>query len=663
MTDPLPAMNSTTTAAANTTTTVAVSDTKKYVPLIDRINRHQQTSSPSSTSMPFFSFEFFPPKTKEAAINLIARMDRLRQSGPLFCDITWHAAGNPGGDSETSSITIAGCALNYCGLDTMLHITCIGLNRRDLRQHLDRAKCLGIRNILALRGDRIDTAADDNTNNNNNNNNKEMDSIGNDSSGGQEFKFAADLVRYIRQEYGQYFTIAVAGYPSCHPESQSTDLDIKYLKAKVDAGADFIITQLFFKAEVFTDFVAKCRLEGIDVPIVAGIMPIQSYDSLEKIVKLSKLDIPQNILTDLNRLRNNDEAVRNYGIDWTVSLCRQLISTNSTPGLHFYTLNRELATTAILKRLGLWLKCMAKPLPWLPPANHRRCGEDVRPIFWSVRPKSYVYRTQSWDEFPNGRWGRSDSPAFTDLKDYYLFLDAKKPNDELRDMWGRELTGETDVWHVFWCYVSGNRNNYGKRVSMIPWNTEEELRPETRLIVTELSKLNKRGVLTINSQPNVNGVQSTDPIHGWGDSNGYVYQKAYLEFFTPKDNISALRDALKSYPLVNYQIVDTSGTNNYTNIVSNTPIAVTWGVFPGNEIIQPTVVDPISFNVWKDEAFSLWQTKWSQLYPEDSQSRQLLDYIHNNYLLVNLVDNEFPKPCCLWQLLDDMFAIRDNKKI
>ncbi|CAG2164010.1 unnamed protein product [Oppiella nova] len=605
----------------------------RYVPLIERIIRRQRSSS-----APFFSFEFFPPKTKEAAINLISRLDRFRQSDPLFCDITWHSAGNPGSDCETSSITIAGVALNYCGLETMLHITCVGLTRNELTNHLERAKTLGIRNILALRGDQT---------------------YG-ETTGG-EFRFASDLVRYIRQEYGNYFTIAVAGYPGSHPESESQEMDLKYLKEKVDAGADFIITQLFFKAQVFIDFVQKCRRIGIGVPVLAGIMPIQSYDSLEKIVKLSKLDIPDAIVSDLNAIRNNDEAVRNYGIDWTVSLCRQIIAANVTPGLHFYTLNRELATTSILKQLGLWTKCM-KPLPWLPAANHKRCAEDVRPIFWSVRPKSYVYRTQTWDEFPNGRWGRGDSPAFTDLKDYYLFLEAKKSRNDLLEMWGKELNCEEDVWHVFYCYVSRSANKCNQSVSIIPWNMEE-LRPETDLIVQQLAQLNKRGILTINSQPNVNGVPSDHPIHGWGAPNGYIYQKAYLEFFTPKENINALKEALKAYPLVNYQIVDNSGKHDFTNSQSKTPIAVTWGVFPGKEIIQPTVVDPISFKIWKDEAFGLWIQKWAQLYDEKSGSHALLHYIHDNYYLVNLVDNDFPKECCLWQLLEDMFAIRHQNDI
>lgn len=465
-----------------------------YVPLSKRI--HQRIANDSI----FFSFEFFPPKTKEGAVNLINRFEQMRQGGPLFIDVTWHAAGNPGSDSETSSITIANVALNYCGLETMLHVTCVDLSENDLKQHLQRAKTLGIRNVLALRGDNHCV-------------NKSTD-----------FKYAVDLVKFIKQNYGNYFTIAVAGYPTGHPEAESYEKDLQYLKDKVDAGADFIITQLIFDADIFVKFVKDCRNIGIQVPINAGIMPIQSYDSLGKIVKLSKLKVPKILIDQIEPFKDNDEAIRKFGIDWAVKLCKQLIDSHVTHGLHFYTLNREHATTVILKQLGLWGNTVHRPLPWVAPANHRRYSEDVRPIFWASRPQSYVYRTQTWDEFPNGRWGHADSPAFGDLKDYYLFLENRCSQKQLIDMWGHELTNEEDIWHVFYCYVTGSKNKYGNLVSKIPWNTEE-LETETTLIADKLAFLNKHGVLTINSQPNINGVDSSDPIHGWGEPNGYVYQK------------------------------------------------------------------------------------------------------------------------------------------
>jgi methylenetetrahydrofolate reductase (NADPH) len=138
--------------------------------------------------------------------------------------------------------------------------------------------------------------------------------------------------------------------------------------------------------------------------------------------------------------------------------------------------------------------------------------------------------------------------------------------------------------------------------------------------------------------------------------------QAYLEFFTSAQNVAALKQLLPHYPLVNYHIIDYKGEEDYTNCDQDTPIAVTWGVFPGREVLQPTVVDPHSFKVWKDEAFSLWN-EWAALYDENSISRQTLNHIRDNYYLVNLVDNDFPSPCCcLWKLLHDMLALSTGQQ-
>ncbi|KAK2710426.1 hypothetical protein QYM36_011823 [Artemia franciscana] len=393
-------------------------------------------------------------------------------------------------------------------------------------------------------------------------------------------------------------------------------------------------------------------------------MPIQSYDSLRHIVKLSKLEVPEEIMNAVHPLKDNDEAIRNYGVQQAVDMMKEIFDKGFAPGVHFYTLNREVATTEILKRLGLWVCEPRRPLPWRLAANAKRSNESVRPIFWSSRPKSYIYRTMMWDEFPNGRWGLSYSPAFGDLKDYYLFyLKSKSSKDELLKMWGHTLETEEDVWQVFVNYLSGQVNSQGQKVKRIPWN-DEDLSPETSLLNVKLVEMNKRGVLTINSQPNVNGAKSEDPIVGWGNPGGYVYQKAYLEFFTAKENIDALKEVLPSFPRVNYHIINSSGKHDYTNSHKHRPIAVTWGVFPGKEILQPTVVDPISFKVWKDEAFGLWHEQWAKLYPESSKSRDVIQHIVNNYCLVNLVDNDYPQESCLWDVLEAMFqrrAVRDKE--
>ncbi|XP_041802288.1 methylenetetrahydrofolate reductase [Chelmon rostratus] len=590
----------------------------------------------------WFSLEFFPPRTASGAVNLISRFDRMGSGGPLFIDITWHPAGDPGSDKETSSMMIASTAVNYCGLESILHLTCCNQTKGTITGYLGKAKHLGLKNIMALRGDPVGADWEE-------------------EEGG--FNYAIDLVKHIRSEFDDYFDICVAGYPTGHPEAESYEEDLRHLKEKVDAGADFVITQLFFRAETFLKFLDDCRAIGITCPVLPGIFPIQGYQSLRQLVKLSKLEIPEEITKVIEPIKDNDAAIRNYGIQQAVEMCRVLLDSGKVPGLHFYTLNREVATMEVLRQLGLWIEDPRRPLPWAVSAHPKRKVEDVRPIFWASRPKSYIYRTQDWDEFPNGRWGNSSSPAFGELNDYYLFyLKSKSSKDALLQMWGEELMNEESVYEVFTCYITGQQNCSGHKVMCLPWN-DEPLAPETNLLKDELEKVNRRGVLTINSQPNINGKPSTDPIVGWGPAGGYVFQKAYLEFFTSSENVTALLKVLKKYePRVNYHIVNVHG-RNLTNAPDMQPNAVTWGIFPGREIVQPTVADPVSFMYWKDEAFALWIEQWAKLYEDESPSRMIIKYIHDNYFLVNLVDNDFPLDNCLWQVIDDMFELLDQPPV
>ncbi|OWA51199.1 Methylenetetrahydrofolate reductase [Hypsibius exemplaris] len=602
-----------------------------YVPLIDRIKHYMANGDK------FFSFEFFPPKTPAAAANLLARIERMAAVGPLFVDITWHAAGDPTADKETSSMMIANAALNYVGVETMLHMTCSRLKKDEIVAAICKAKRLGIRNILALRGD-IPVGED----------------VWSPSRDG--LANGCELTRLIREQFGNHFNICVAGYPQGHPDAKNYEDDLKYLKTKVDAGADFIITQLFFKAEHFIKFVKDCRAIGITVPIIPGILPIQSYDSLRAITKLSKLDVPQEILDVVQSVKDNDQAVRNLGIELAADLCRELLESGHAPSLHFYTMNLESSTIGVLKRIGMWTQEPKRSLPWKTNANYKRHTEDVRPIFWQNRPNSYIQRTMEWDEFPNGRWGNSASPAFGQLKDYHLFyLKSRIAKEELLKMWGDELHSVQDVFDVFFNYISGTPNKGGHKVTSLPWS-EGELASETSVIVDQLATLNQHGVLTVNSQPRVNQAPSKDKVHGWGDAGGYVYQKAYLEFFISKERVPRLLEVLKKYPRVTFHIINAAGEEYCTDAASIQPNAVTWGVFPGREIIQPTVVDPVSFRCWKDEAFALWHEQWCYIYPVGSHSREILEEIRSTFFLVNLVDNEFPLESCLWDLLGEVIA-------
>ncbi|PAV82566.1 hypothetical protein WR25_26686 [Diploscapter pachys] len=615
---------------------------RDYVALHEKINRRIKDG------VPFFSLEFFPPKTANGVANFFTRLDRYNEGGPLFVDITWHMGSNPANMAkETSSSSIAAGCLNYCRVDTMLHMTCAQYTKEETIRHLEQCKSVGLRSILALRGDLPPVTEEDQK---------------------PVYKYRAlDMIRWVRAEFGNYFTIACSGYPLGHPEAPSYTADLQYLKAKVDAGAQFIITQLFFEAEVFEKFVRDCREIGITVPIIPGIMPIMGYESIRRIAALSQLTIPDWILKDLEEIKNDDDAVGRYGTVKAVEMCRRILKNGSASSIHLYTMNREGFCREILQELGLWQKRPGRTLPWEPhgPNHPTRCKEDVRPIFWSARPKSYIYRTRDWDEFPNGRWGNSSSPAFGDLQDYYLFyLKTPANKDGQLKMYGETLKNFDDVKKVFVHYISQETNESGVKVTCLPWAEQESgIAPETSLIKDQLLWCNENGILTVNSQPSVNGAPSADPLVGWGKPGGFCYQKAYLECFINEKHVNALMEIIGEYdPRINYHFINRDGSVDKMNYEKTTPIAVTWGVFPGAEIAQPTIVDPIAFRYWKDEAYDMWLKNWAWLYPKDSPSRAVIQEIHDKYYLLTLVDNDFPKPSILFEVLHRAVEIANKKE-
>ncbi|CAI4223458.1 unnamed protein product [Auanema sp. JU1783] len=606
---------------------------QEYIPLHERIYKK------IADGKRFFSLEFFPPKTANGVANFLTRIDRFNEGKPMFIDITWHMGSDPANlEKETSSTSIAAACLDFSRAETMLHMTCVQYPKEKTIAHLRQCKELGLRNILALRGD-MPTPAPGNE-----------DKI-------QTYEWCAlDMIKWIKEEFGDFFTICCSGYPLGHPEAPTYEADLKYLKAKVDAGAHFVITQLFFEAEVFEKFVKDCRAIGITVPIIPGILPIMGYDSMRRIATLSQLTIPDSIMQDLEPIKHDDDAVRNYGTKRAIEMCQRLLDNGSAPSIHLYTMNREGTCREILKAIGLWNEKKNKNLPWeAHGGNHPfRCKEDVRPIFWSGRPKSYIYRTRDWDEFPNGRWGNSSSPAFGDLKDYYLFhLKGQCPTDELLKMYGQELRSFEDVKQVFVDFITQKPNKNGVTVRCLPWSElDSGVLPETQLICENLLWCNQEGILTINSQPSVNGAPSSDPLVGWGKPGGYCYQKAYLECFLPKEATQAFLEIIFSYtPRINYHVINHDGSFEQTNGEETTPIAVTWGVFPGAEIAQPTVVDPLSFRAWKDEAYAMWIKNWASLYGKDSASKDVIQSVHDNFHLLTLVDNEFMKDSVIFEIL------------
>lgn len=316
---------------------------------------------------PFVSFEYFAPKTDEGVKNLHERIERMRAYEPLFADITWGAGGT---SSETTlSLTIE--AKERHGLIPQMHLTCTNMPVEKLRDALKRCQAAGIRNILALRGD--PPAGEE-----------RWEAV----EGG--FTCALDLVRHIREQYGDYFGVSVAGYPEGHPnaitEVNSVEKlseaerrrcsstvgedgavryfvcrdddyarELAYLKKKVDAGAECIFTQMFFDAEVFLDFVRACREVGIQVPILPGILCVNSVAGFRRMVTLCKTRVPEKLWKQLEAVdADNEDAVQAFAVQLGVDLCSRLLKAGvGVPGLHFYTLNLEPVTTGIVEALGL----------------------------------------------------------------------------------------------------------------------------------------------------------------------------------------------------------------------------------------------------------------------------------------------------------------------
>ena len=279
---------------------------------------------------PTISFEFFPPKTPEAEETLFARtLPRLRALGPHFISVTYGA----GGSTRDKTLGIVARARRELGLEAMAHLTCVGASQTMLRGVLDEARALGIENILALRGD--------------------------PPAGETEWRPAADgfcyaheLVQLVRA-YG-CFSVGVAGFPEGHISSGGDkQRDWVYLRAKVEAGAEFVLTQLFYDNRDYFEFAGYVQNRlGVTVPLVPGVLPILSTAQIKRFTALCGARLPAPLLARLEALGDDDEAVTQLGIEVATEQCRELLA-GGAPGLHFYTLNRSRSVTAILENLGL----------------------------------------------------------------------------------------------------------------------------------------------------------------------------------------------------------------------------------------------------------------------------------------------------------------------
>ena len=275
---------------------------------------------------PVFSFEFFPPKTAQAEVTLFRTIDRLRPLRPAFVSVTYGA----GGSTRDKTIDLV-CRIKHdIGIEAMAHLTCVGATQHELADILARLGDRGIDNVLALRGDPP----------------RDQPNFVRPANG---FGYASELVQFIRAR-GFPFCLGSACYPEGHPESASLDADIRHLKIKVDAGLDFLITQLFFDNAGYFAFLERARAHGVHVPIVPGIIPITNVAQIERLATLCAARIPAELMARLDAVRDDDTAVQRIGIEHATQQCRDLLA-HGAPGIHFFTLNQSPATRAILEQL------------------------------------------------------------------------------------------------------------------------------------------------------------------------------------------------------------------------------------------------------------------------------------------------------------------------
>ena len=521
------------------------------------------------------------------------------------------------------------------------------MKRKLIDEALESAKMLGVRNILALRGDAPRE--------------HEYRLVREDGATGTEdedsnvdFTWAIDLVRYIRKVHGDYFCIGVAAYPEGHadesyPTQQDPIHDLPYLVEKIKAGADFIMTQLFYDLDAYLRFEKMLREHEsgvmVDIPIIPGLMPIQSFEILKRTTKLSHARLPPELLERLEGVKGDDEAVKQVGVDAVSEIVEgiQRVKAKMPRGFHFYTLNLEKAVGYIVERCHLIpsstsdIDDAAMPSPVLNGINgmngfhqvssleHDSRNSSTRSRLSSISSSSHNYlaaspsslatthgtgplaREATWDDYPNGRFGDARSPAFTPSLSYSPST-LPIPAHLVPTLWGSP-TNPTAITALFTAHLSGFTP------VQLPWSDSPSLSPETALILPELLALNaRRNWWTIASQPAVDGVSSSHTIHGWGPPGGFVFQKAFVELFLPaSDWYGILRPHLKSAE-VHGEVSWYAGAHGggFESSESAEAVhAVTWGMFPGKEIATATMVEEVSFRAWAEEAFGVW-AEWAR---------------------------------------------------
>lgn len=567
----------------------------------------------------FFCFEFTAPTTEAATLTLYDRIERMSSLDPLFCSITW---GDYGSTADTS-IEVAAISQSFLSINYQVHIAGYSVSKSDIQRWLSILKEKGIQNILATRGRKVPMGG------------KRVD-----------FPFAAELVRFVREKFGNYFSIAVVGTPE--PSSNPED-EIRFLKDKVDRGADYIITAPLFSAEVFSNFCTTCKNAGIHCPIIPSILPILHVRQINS--------FGVNSLSGVSELRRRMESasseneVRREAEIFFLDLASNLLQKGAI-GIYFYTTNAENMIASVIKGLDISVN---RALPWKRSENEeRRKFETARPVHWSTQEKNYMARTAQWKDFKSGEiWSSKENSRLlsedgaglharlllkTRAKRCAQFLAVQEMSDIPRAL--------SVLGSIFVQYLDGK--------GAMPW--AECLSEETALVLGLLKPLNARGLFTICSQPQVNGVDSSHKVFGWGPPHGYIYQKSYLEFFCSPATAQTVFTTLGKYPSLRFMAMNRDGNHMVKSNwnVDDTILdpshqafgrgvtTVTWGVFPGREVIQPTIVSLDTFRAWVGEAFELWAAPFAL-----NEVPPVIRMIQDEWVLVCVVDNcytESPSP-------------------
>jgi methylenetetrahydrofolate reductase (NADPH) len=275
-----------------------------------------------------FSFELFPPRTPEGVAKLPAVIRKLAAAGPEYFSVTYGAGGSTQEGTYETLMTV----VRETGAEAAPHLTCIGSTREGVAEHLERYRAAGMKRIVALRGDLPATAMS--------------------ASAPGEFHYANELVSFIRETHGNHFQIEVAAYPEMHPQASNASADFENFRRKVEAGADSALTQLFYNAEAYFDFMERCERAGIRIPIVPGIMPITGFSNTVRFCSGCGADLPRWVRLRLEELEDDKAGLVEFGLGVVTRLCERLLK-GGAPGLHFYTVNQAEPTLRLLQNLSI----------------------------------------------------------------------------------------------------------------------------------------------------------------------------------------------------------------------------------------------------------------------------------------------------------------------